>query len=539
MIQSHRKIGGFVHLYQQYFIEKWHWLRVDYKQCDLLSFLWFFKIDTQTFHLICTLQNCVLISKSRSYCMNKKNINHDLRKYLENGAVTMFSIYVAVSTLGLIVDFLSFQGVAKIIFFNNLSTICITLISYLLYRFKKLSLKVSFAIILYSAIANVFLGTFNDLFTPVRINFFLRDSFFLVIVFTLAALVINKWHAVAMAVIYTIAAILVAILSGDSFLNGSLPMILLFIATYALLMYYFVGVIDKAIREREYNSELIKEQNNKLTDANTLLKQRQLQIEIQAEELTAQAASLQESTDLLAIKNNELLNLNTTKDKFISILAHDLKSPFNSILGLSELLQNEFHTLKNEDKLKYIETLNSTTKKTYELLENLLQWAIYQSNSTKITATKINISFLIRENMSLLENNFSNKSIQVTDNISDDFFAYADEQMISTVIRNLLSNAMKFTPVGGSININISKNETDILIEISDNGIGINNELHQNLFRIDKTNSRKGTMNESGTGLGLVLCKDFVEKNGGTIWLSSEEGKGTKFSFTVRRFVEK
>lgn len=229
----------------------------------------------------------------------------------------------------------------------------------------------------------------------------------------------------------------------------------------------------------------------------------------------------------------KLKELNATKDKFFSIIAHDLKNPFNTLMGFSELLLENMDMYNLEQIREYIAIIFETSRTSYSLLENLLDWSRSQTGRIKMEPKEIDISSLVALNIRLLESPARKKSILLQSNIEEKTFAFADKNMIETIVRNLISNAIKFTGEGGNITVEAERNGNVLQVCIVDTGIGIRSESIDKLFRIDQNISTKGTANESGTGLGLILCKEFIERNGGEIWVESEEGKGSQFYFTL------
>jgi signal transduction histidine kinase len=238
-----------------------------------------------------------------------------------------------------------------------------------------------------------------------------------------------------------------------------------------------------------------------------------------------------------SLKENEkqLRELNSTKDKFFSIIAHDLKSPFNSLLGFTDLFLENYDSFDDEERKLIIESLNNSSKKTYLLLENLLTWSCSQTGSIEFSPEEIQIKTLIHEVISLSQPAAENKSIGLFDKTDADIFVYADKNMLQTVFRNLITNAIKFTRKEGIVIISANKPNKQGFVEISvsDTGIGIPDTIIDDLFLIDKNISTPGTEKEQGTGLGLILCKEFVEKQGGEISVESEIGKGSKIIFTL------
>ncbi|HBH49026.1 MAG TPA: hypothetical protein DDX98_10320 [Bacteroidales bacterium] len=228
-------------------------------------------------------------------------------------------------------------------------------------------------------------------------------------------------------------------------------------------------------------------------------------------------------------------SLNHTKDKFLSIIAHDLKSPLSALSQLGQVLAENHNKIPPAKRKKLIDSITKTSTNTYNLVENLLQWARSESGMLVIKPEKLDINDLIHFNLKILEDNIQNKSISIHSQIETNLYAWADYHMIHTVFRNLLSNAVKFTPEHGEITVQASKNaqNSKINISISDTGIGIAQENIAKLFDIDNDFTRKGTNDESGTGLGLKLCKEFISKNLGTICVESEVLKGSTFSVTL------
>ena len=236
---------------------------------------------------------------------------------------------------------------------------------------------------------------------------------------------------------------------------------------------------------------------------------------------------------LLKERECQLRELNSTKDKLFSIIAHDLRSPFSAILGLSELLIENTKNIEVTETKRYLGMINSSAQNTLVLLDNLLTWAKSQTEKNIYKPEITNLLPIISE---ILE---GSKSIAKIKNISlvyihtDVVEVYADANMLKTILRNLISNAIKFTHLNGEITISAILNQNNIEITVSDNGIGMSEETRNKLFKIDANVTTTGTANEKGSGLGLILCKEFTEKHGGTIWVKSEEGKGSAFTFSI------
>ncbi len=236
-----------------------------------------------------------------------------------------------------------------------------------------------------------------------------------------------------------------------------------------------------------------------------------------------------------ALKESEtrLRELNATKDKFFSIIAHDLKSPFNSIIGFSNLLVEQVREKDYKGIEEYAGIIQSSSQRVMDLLMNLLEWSRSQTGRMEFNPEHLEIVSIINNVTELLENASQQKSITISLELPHDILAYADKDMISLVLRNLVSNAIKFTNPGGQIVISAGINQNELMISVSDTGVGMTADTIKRLFRIEENYSTAGTINELGTGLGLILCKEFVEKHGGKIWAESAAGKGSSFHFTI------
>jgi len=250
-------------------------------------------------------------------------------------------------------------------------------------------------------------------------------------------------------------------------------------------------------------------------------------------QLSLKNKKIEEQQQYVETLNAELKEANSTKDKFFSIVAHDLKNPFNSLLVLSKLLLDDYETYTNDERKQFIEQLKSTAENTYSLLQNLLSWANTQSGTAVIIKEKIDIAKLTNEAITLLKPIAKNKKISIQSLVNSNTIVYADKNMISTVLLNLVSNAVKFTPHKGKIEVKAFESNNHVEVEISDNGIGISAENMNKLFKPEFKYHTMGTDKEKGTGLGLLLCKEFVEKNGGKIWVESTEKVGSLFHFSL------
>lgn len=284
-----------------------------------------------------------------------------------------------------------------------------------------------------------------------------------------------------------------------------------------------------------FQDKQLEEQNAILQQINQELERFNATLERQVKERTAE---LEAQKIELKQKNAQLHELNASKDKLFSIISHDLRSPFQALLGYSQLLEETIETASKDEIKSDIKRLQKTVEQLYALLENLLTWSTIQRGIIKYHLEEVELDKVVESNLELFTPKAEQKQITLKNSITKGLIVYADSNMVNTILRNLISNALKFTPAGGIVEILTQPyHETDIEITVSDSGIGIKPEDISKLFRIDMQYTNTGTDGEQGTGLGLNLCKDLIEKNGGTIWLESEVGKGTNFKFTLPKVI--
>jgi signal transduction histidine kinase len=232
-------------------------------------------------------------------------------------------------------------------------------------------------------------------------------------------------------------------------------------------------------------------------------------------------------------QNEQLHEANATKDKFFSIISHDLKGPLNSLTSFSSLLIHHTDSLTKDEIQMLAKDLDKSLKNLFDLLENLLEWSRSQTGNIDFKREEFDVAALVRTTVELLSVQAANKSIKLTASLPDGCRVMAHRHSVNTVIRNLISNALKFTPASGTVTVSARTDGDMLTIAVADSGVGMPREVLTKLFRIDTKYTTKGTADERGTGLGLILCKEFVEKNGGTIKVESEEGKGSVFTFTL------
>ena len=247
--------------------------------------------------------------------------------------------------------------------------------------------------------------------------------------------------------------------------------------------------------------------------------------------------SKRSTNQLLLDKNEEILTINKQKDKFFSIIAHDLRGPFNGFLGLTELLAEDIDDMDKEEIQFAAINMRRSAHNLNNLLENLLEWSRMEQGLITFLPQENKLLSVASESVSMLQDAANKKKIKINISISEETKVYADNNILHAVIRNILSNAIKFTPTKGTISIEGEENDTNTIISITDTGIGMDAKILKSIFQLDVKSNRIGTDGEPSTGLGLILCKEFVEKHGGKIWVESEEEKGSTFHFSFPKKI--
>jgi signal transduction histidine kinase len=284
-----------------------------------------------------------------------------------------------------------------------------------------------------------------------------------------------------------------------------------------LLIFFYIGTVF-------YNQK--RKANNQLTEKNN-------QIEFKNEQLRDLNQSISQINERLQVSQIELTNANHAKDRFFSILAHDLRNPFHTIIGQSYLLSKSYERLKPEERIKYASDILNSSEQVNRLLENLLEWARTQTKSIEFKLQQIDYYQLVLESLSMLQKNADEKMIVIENRIEESISICADYAMLETIVRNLVNNSIKFTHRGGAITLSSYINNGELITRISDTGVGIEKNDLEKLFKIDSNVKTRGTNYENGTGLGLVICKEFINFHKGKIWVESTPGKGSVFHFSI------
>jgi len=251
------------------------------------------------------------------------------------------------------------------------------------------------------------------------------------------------------------------------------------------------------------------------------------------EQLAAQNHEIIRQKEELEKQKKELIGLNATKDKFFSIIAHDLRSPITTLISLAELLKTDISLLTDKEIHDILAGLHTLSRDYLKLLDNLLQWARIQTGSMTPDPVSFDLVPVIIEQVAFYQVTAAEKMVKLVSALSGSLFVQADLNMTRAILRNLISNALKYTAMDGTVTVNAMESGKNAEISVQDSGVGMTPEVVAKLFRLDKTHSTPGTANERGTGLGLILCREFVEKNRGTIRAESERGVGSTFTFTL------
>jgi PAS domain S-box-containing protein len=237
--------------------------------------------------------------------------------------------------------------------------------------------------------------------------------------------------------------------------------------------------------------------------------------------------------------NGELKRINSVKDKFFSIIAHDLKSPFQGLVGMTGMMAEDIYSFSQAELSEFSIKMHKNVKNLLKLLTNLLDWARMQQGTLSYDPVNLNLFKVVLQNINLIIKSVEQKNIQIISDIPNNKKVYADQEMLNSILGNLLSNAVKFTSRGGKIKVSSKETENNMIeIAIQDTGVGMSESLFDKLFKMEEHVGRKGTEGEESTGLGLLLCKEFVEKNGGKIWVETKENEGSTFYFTLLKAIE-
>ncbi len=302
--------------------------------------------------------------------------------------------------------------------------------------------------------------------------------------------------------------------------------IIVFLIIISLVVLIVLLVIYNFFKQKRKSALMLEKKNIALAEVNKKLQISEAKLAEINEQLKQQNRNLEQS-------ERDLTELNNTKDKFFSIIAHDLRGPISTLMHVTELVHDSYDDMAEEKKKDFLLEVKNSAGGLFNLLDNLLVWSYSQRGTIPFHPSKIELYRIVETNLSVLKMSAENKNIELVSSIDKDSIIFADNNMMTTVVRNLISNAIKFTNEGGRIEVGARRLEDFYEVSVKDSGVGMSEEVRSKVFEIDKSATTLGTAGEKGTGLGLVICKEFVEKNGGSIRVESQIGEGSSFVFTV------
>jgi len=420
--------------------------------------------------------------------------------------------FCGIMITGFILDMI-FLNMPDVIFYANSVNVLLSVGVFVLFCLKKIGISNVVKIQILGLLANLVFSTFiNSVNKPDFTIEFIRNAIIMIMFIPVYGLYCGKYHIFHIGLVYVVLYITILFRIDNHFLENNAPILIFSAVIYHLAVYYIFDTLEKTQRAQiELNRDL----------------------ESQKELLILKNQDLEQKNQYIYQQTNELKEILATKDKIFSIIAHDLRSPFNTILGFSEILSNNWKVFDIAQKANYAKTINDQAKNTFNILENLLNWASSQTGQIIFKPETLNLSLVLKETVEAFELSAKIKNISINYFLPEEIEIYADRNMINTILRNLVSNSIKFTHENGQITLSASKKPDQIEITVSDNGVGLEKEKQTKLFVMGAVETTNGTANEKGCGLGLILCKEFVEKHGGEIWVESEEGKGCDFLFTL------
>ncbi|HPT20654.1 MAG TPA: HAMP domain-containing sensor histidine kinase [Bacteroidales bacterium] len=445
-----------------------------------------------------------MLSEDLSFNAEEDNILHKYNQF----AYLLSFIFIC----GFLFDIL-FSHIATVIYYLDFVNILISVTSVILFYFNRIHINSVFKYQIIGLLVNMIISHFiNPVDAADFLGIFLRNSITLGMLVPIYGLFCGKKYILHIVFVYLFLYVSSLIRVHNLFLINNAPFLMLNGIIYTWAVYYILDILEKMrIRQLQLTNNL----------------------ESQKEQLVMRNKDLENKNEHINQQSKDLKELNATKDKLFSIIAHDLRSPFNSILGLTELLRDNIRTYNAEKSTEYLSLINSTAERTLVLLDNLLVWAKLQTKQIDFTPQKLKLKPVVQGVIALLESSATIKTIALSYEQPEDIVIEADSNMLQTILRNLIQNAIKFTGSGGKVDISAIIHGNYVDISVSDNGIGMDDHIKKELFREDLHFNPGSTVHERGSGLGLILCKEFVKMHGGMIRAESESGKGSRFTFTL------
>lgn len=462
--------------------------------------------------------------------MAKKVSYHD---YFLKDYRRVMVVFAILSILGNAADLINILERSPEALIINSANIIAAALMLVLHFWFKVSIRSCLAIGVYSIVANFIVSQILDHSSLDFHLYFMRAILFIALMITLTAVFIGKFHAIITSILFYGFYIYIAYATHSEFLKENMLLIFLTFLGYNIVMYTFVSTIQKSVQKLQEQNIVITKQKNSLEDTFCKLEETHAILQDQNDELQNLSNNLRQKTEKLEEQNLELQELNATKDKFFSIIAHDLKGPMGTMVGLLHFVMKRFDTVSEEKKRTYIENILSNSNVLYQLLENLLYWSRSQTGSISVNKQELDLQKVVHNVLLVLKQSAKHKGLNIDVNIGEGVKVYCDIMMLETVIRNLLSNAIKYSLDGGNITITGKISEKTTYLSVEDNGVGMSPELISDLFDVSKKVSKPGTAGERGTSLGLIITKEFLEKNDGNITINSQLNRGSIFTISL------
>ncbi|MEP6361732.1 MAG: HAMP domain-containing sensor histidine kinase [Balneola sp.] len=406
------------------------------------------------------------------------------------------SVIGLIGLIGYITDALLFP-VSYELALMNIACSFFTTLALIFHLVKKPKIELSLSLFALILLVNLLVAPFFQISEPDFSSFYIRNTLFFWVIMPLLGLTIHKNMFIISAVLYLIQFGVILLVSKNPFLVNSSATIFLVLIGYLYIILFLLRMLEEATQRTEKLITELRENNTELIN-----------------------------------KKEELSSLVKTKDKLFSVLAHDLQSPFMGISGLSEMIKKNAQKGKKDEVIEYSKMIADTTKRTSTLFTNLLDWAASQTGELEMKHTINNLDECLDETIALLQDHQQRKNITILKD-NTNIKISADPNGLKTVLRNLISNALKFTPHDGIIKISAEKNRDEAVVSISDSGVGIKSDLIPKIFKTDTYITTDGTDDEHGTGIGLSLSKEMIVRHNGKIWAESEPDKGSIFHFSL------
>jgi signal transduction histidine kinase len=406
------------------------------------------------------------------------------------------SLVGLVGLVGYIIDALLFPVSYELALMNIVCSF-FTSLALIFHIVKKPRIELSLSLFALILLINLLLAPFFQISEPDFSAFYIRNTLFFWVIMPLLGLTIHKNMFIISAVLYLVQFGVILLVSKNPFLVNSSATIFLVLIGYLYIILFLLRMLEEAAQKTEKLITELRNNNNELIN-----------------------------------KREELSSLVKTKDKLFSVLAHDLQSPFMGISGLSDMIKENAEKGNTDEVIEYSKMIADTTKRTSTLFTNILDWAASQTGELEMKHTINNLDECLDETIALLQDHQQRKNITIQrDNTNIEFSS--DPNALKTVLRNLISNALKFTPNDGIIKISAKKSKDEVVVSISDSGVGIKSDLIPMIFKMDSYISTEGTDQEQGTGIGLSLCREMIARHNGKIWAESELGQGSVFHFSL------